>query len=111
MSVWLKRVLALVIGAVIGLALGGALGWYVWPVEYYDTDLADLHADHQHAYVQMVSEQWALTGDAAQARAALSLLAADPADVAEQAIRDLEARGETNAALRVMQMMEALKRP
>ena len=111
MSVWLKRALALVIGAVIGLAIGGALGWIVWPVEYYDTGLADLRPEHQDTYIQMVSEQWELTGDLAQARAALSLLAADSAQALEQTVRNLEVRGETGAALRVMQMMEALKRP
>ena len=111
MSVWLKRALALVIGAVIGLVIGGALGWIAWPVQYYDTGLPDLRADYQETYIQMVSEQWSLTGDAAQARAALALLAADPAQAIEQTVRHLEARGDTSAALRVMQMMEALRRP
>ena len=111
MSVWLKRVLALVIGAVIGLAIGGALGWIVWPVEYYDTDLKDLQPDHQATYVQMVSEQWALTKDVAQARDALALLGADEADALAQTVRLLEDRGQTAAALRVLNLTEALKKP
>ncbi|MGB9593540.1 MAG: hypothetical protein ACPL7R_05335, partial [Anaerolineae bacterium] len=71
MPVGVKRALAVLIGLVIGLALGGVVGWVLWPVQYYNTDLPDLRAEHKVLYVQMVSEQWELTGDVAQARAAV----------------------------------------
>lgn len=111
MSVGLKRAMALVVGAVIGLAIGGALGWIVWPVEYYDTDLHDLKPADQAAYVQMVSEQWELTGDVAQARAALALLGEDEPGALAQTVRLLEERGQTTEALRVLKLSEALKSP
>jgi hypothetical protein len=111
MPVGLKWTLALVIGAVIGLALGSALGWLVWPVEYYDTDLYDLSAEDQATYVQMVSEQWELTGDVAQARTALALLGEDEPGALALAVRHLEDRGQTTEALRVLKLSEALKKP
>ncbi|MDH7489774.1 MAG: hypothetical protein QHH80_09725 [Anaerolineae bacterium] len=111
MPVAAKRALAALIGLVIGLALGGVVGWVLWPVQYYNTDLPDLRADHQVLYVQMVSEQWELTGDLAQARAAISLLGPQAGQTLEQAVAALEARGDARAALRVLRLMEALKQP
>jgi hypothetical protein len=111
MPVWVKRALAALIGLVIGLALGGVIGWVVWPVQYYDTDLPDLRAEHQYLYIQMVSEQWELTGDLAQARAAVALLGPQAEQTLSQAVSALEARGDTRGALRVLKLMEALKQP
>lgn len=111
MPVAAKRVLAALIGLVIGLALGGIIGWVLWPVQYYNTDLPDLRAEHQVTYAQMVAEQWELTGDLAQARAAVALLGPQAHQALEQAVVALEARGDTRSALRVLQLMEALKQP
>ncbi|MBC7260229.1 MAG: hypothetical protein H5T65_13425 [Chloroflexi bacterium] len=111
MPVWVKRALAALIGLVLGLALGGIIGWVVWPVQYYDTDLPDLRAEHQYLYIQMVSEQWELTGDLAQARAAVALLGPKAEQTLAQAVSALEARGDARGALRVLKLMEALKQP
>jgi len=111
-AVWPKRLAALAAGVVIGLALGAALGWVVWPVRYYNTDLVDLKADHQDAYILMVSEQWERTRDLNQARAALALLTAlDLSPRMEQAAQRLEAGGNLTAARRVRKLAEALKQP
>lgn len=111
MPVALKRVLATLVGLVIGLALGGVIGWVLWPVQYYDTDLPDLRAEHKVLYAQMVSEQWELTGDLAQARAAVALLGPQAEQTLAQAVAALEARGDARGALRVLKLTEALKQP
>lgn len=111
MPVGVKRALAVLAGLVIGLVLGGVIGWVVWPVQYYNTDLPDLRAEHKVLYVQMVSEQWELTGDLAQARSAVSLLGPQADQTMEQAVAALEARGDAWGALRVLKLMEALKQP
>lgn len=111
MPIAAKRALAAFIGLVIGLALGAVIGWVLWPVQYYNTDVPDLRAEHQILYVQMVSEQWELTGDLGQARAAMSLLGPRAEQTLEQAVSALEARGDARAALRVLKLMEALKQP
>jgi hypothetical protein len=108
-AVWRNRMVAVVIGLVIGLAAGLALGWMVWPVQYYDTDIADLKVDYQDLYIQMVSEQWQLTQDATQAREALSLLAVtDIPQRLAQAAQRLENGGDSAAARRIQDLMEAL---
>lgn len=111
-AVWRNRMVAVGIGVVIGLAVGLALGWIVWPVQYYDTDIADLKVEHQDLYIQMVSEQWQLTEDTAQAREALGLLAVTniPQRLAQAAQR-LEAGGDLAAARRIRNLMEALGQP
>ncbi len=111
-SVWRNRLAALGIGLFIGAAVGLALGWIVWPVQYYNTDVADLTVEHQDLYIQMVSEQWQLTQDTAQAREALSLLrTTDTFPRMEEAAQRLEARGEAAAARRIRDLMEALGQP
>lgn len=63
----MRRVLVTILLALLGLGLGIGLGLYVgwvrWPVEYYDTEIADLREAHQADYVLMVSDAYALTGD------------------------------------------------
>jgi hypothetical protein len=68
------------IGLGLGIGLGLLVGWRLWPVEYYDTEITDLKEVHQADYVLMVSDAYALTGDLAAARERLSRLGV--ADVA-----------------------------
>jgi len=110
--VWPKRLAVLAVGLVIGLMLGAALGWVVWPVRYYNTDLVDLKADHQDTYILMVSEQWEQTADLNQVRAELALLTIpDLTHRMEQAAQRLEASGNLTAARRVRKLAEAMKQP
>jgi len=62
------------LGLGLGLGLGLAVGWLWWPVEYIDTEIADLKLEHQRDYVLMVGDAYALNGDLEAARARLSLL-------------------------------------
>ena len=56
------------VGLGLGAGLGLAIGWIWWPVEYTDTEIADLKGTYQADYVLMVGEAYALTGDLDQAR-------------------------------------------
>ncbi len=64
-------VISFLVGAVFGLVV---LGWGLWPVEYVDADISALRERHQIAYVQMVADSFALTGDLNQAKARLAEL-------------------------------------
>lgn len=56
-----------------GLLLGWlVIGWWLWPVEYYDTDPVDLRAEHKLAYVTMVADSYFVTHDLDQARQRLA---------------------------------------
>ncbi len=68
----MRRVLVVVFVVLIGLGLGLAVGWLWWPVEYYDTEIADLEKAHQAEYVWMVSDAYALTGNLDAARERLA---------------------------------------
>jgi len=64
----------IVCGLVVGVLLGLLLGWRVWPVQWYDTDPSDLRLQHQVAYVTLVSDSLAVTGDIEAARQRLAEL-------------------------------------
>jgi hypothetical protein len=55
----------LIIGLIIGLPI---LGWYVFPVEWYDTDPFDLRQEHKEAYISMLADSYALNPNVALAR-------------------------------------------
>ncbi len=61
----------------MGLGIGIFLGWYVWPVQYYDTDFSALHPDHQLEYVAMVGAAYELDGDWQRAEQRLAALQRD----------------------------------
>jgi len=77
--------LLLIGGALLGIGLGLVIGWLVWPVTYYDTDVYDLRADYQDEFVVMAGALYALERDVGAARQWLALLS-DP-----QAPRSAEA--------------------
>ncbi len=77
--------LLLIGGTLLGIGLGLIVGWVLWPVSYYDTDVYDLRADYQDEFVVMVAASHALDGDVGAARQWLALLS-DP-----QAPRPVEA--------------------
>ena len=61
-------VVSFILGVVFGLVV---LGWWLWPVKYVDSDISALRERHQVAYVQLVADSFALTGDLNQAKARL----------------------------------------
>jgi hypothetical protein len=67
-------VLLVVAGLLFGLVGGLVLGWVVWPVEYFDTDLPDLRSSYKDDYVVMVGASYALSNDLARATERLDKL-------------------------------------
>jgi hypothetical protein len=78
--------LLLIGGALLGIGLGLVVGWLVWPVTYYDTDVYDLRADYQDEFVVMVGALYALEQDVGVARQWLALLSPPQAPRAAEAI-------------------------
>ncbi len=75
-SWFLDRRLLVIVGILGGIGLGLLIGWYVWPVSYYDTDMYDLHPGYQDDMVVMVGALYALERDLDASRQLLSLLSA-----------------------------------
>ncbi len=61
----LRAVLLFLIGLAIGWFL---IGWFLWPVQYYDTDPEDLRQSHKEAWVSMVADSYSLSQDAEAAK-------------------------------------------
>jgi hypothetical protein len=69
-----RKVLAAAIGAaVVGLLLGLATGWWLWPVQWTNATPAHLRSDFQEAYILLVAEDYAETGNLERARDRLGL--------------------------------------
>jgi len=77
---------SLVWGILLGIGLGLVIGWLVWPVSYYNTDLYDLHPGYQDEYVVMVGAFYALEGDVSAARQWLASLSPPDTPVSPEAI-------------------------
>lgn len=69
-----KALIVVAVGSfLVGLLLGWlVIGWWLWPVEYYDTDPFDLRPQHKMAYVAMVADSYSLTHDLKQAQQRLA---------------------------------------
>jgi len=53
-----------IVSLIVSLLIGWlAIGWWLWPVQYYDADPVDLRERHKVAYVTMVADSYALTHD------------------------------------------------
>jgi hypothetical protein len=85
----MRRVWTTALVTLLALGLGLAVGWLWWPVEYYDTEIADLKKAHQADYVLMVSDAYALTGNLDAARERLGRLGVP--DVAALVLSQVEA--------------------
>jgi hypothetical protein len=77
-------VVAFVLGAFLGLVV---LGWWLLPVRWTNTDPADLRPSQKEAYLQMIADSYALTGDT---------------EVAVDRLRALKGAGEEDADLSAM---------
>ena len=54
-----------VVGIIIGLVV---LGWWLWPVQWYDASPAELQSGWQDMWLQMAVISYGATGDAASAK-------------------------------------------
>ncbi|MGC9333955.1 MAG: hypothetical protein ACP5JJ_07400 [Anaerolineae bacterium] len=63
-------VLALLVGAGLGLLLG----WFVMPVEYVGTKMADLAPEHKDQYIVLLALAYGTDGDLEKAQARLAAL-------------------------------------
>lgn len=64
-----RKVLAAAIGAAVaGLLLGLATGWWLWPVQWTNATPAHLRSDFQEAYILLVAEDYAETGNLEKAQ-------------------------------------------
>ncbi len=70
----MKGVLALVLGLAVGIGLGFLIGWGLYPVQYYNTQPADLRSDYKDDYVQLVALTFSVEGGTQAALQRLSLL-------------------------------------
>lgn len=99
---------ALAVGAsfAIGLVVGWlGIGWWLWPVTYYDTDPPDLRRAHQETYLAMVADSYHLTGDAAVAEARLQGFDAGEVEgILAEMIGSREADGDLPAAQRLREL-------
>jgi hypothetical protein len=84
----LKNPLVVGIGAgVIGLIIGlFILGWWLWPVQWYDASAANLRADLQEDYLRMAIDSYSITKDPVAAQRRWDDLG-DKADAALKAVQ------------------------
>lgn len=88
-------VVIILLGSIAGFLVGLLIGWVLWPVQYYDTDVVDLKPEHRDDYVVMVGAAYVLDRDLEQAQARLDRL--EVPDVA-RFVADLTERYMANGA-------------
>lgn len=112
-STRLRRVLtkevvaAFLLGVVLGLVV---LGWWLWPVQWTNADLADLKPAQKLAYLSAIADSFNVTNDAVQARARLDALK-HPGEtdksltaLLDQAIQTQATQGKTDAVARLQKL-------
>lgn len=70
----MKGIAVLLLGLAAGVGLGFLIGWGLYPVQYYNTQPADLRADYQEDYIQLVALTFNVEGGTQSALQRLSLL-------------------------------------
>jgi hypothetical protein len=71
----------LVVGLIVGLVV---LGWWLWPVQWYDAAPSNLHPDYQDWWMRMSIISYGATGDAATAKQEYDALGEFGADTLAQ---------------------------
>ncbi len=103
--------IAFVLGVVLGLVV---LGWWLWPVQWSNSNPADLKLGHKESYIQLTADSYALTGNAEVARARLETLKvsgekdADLAAILARLSKTRTTAGDSNAALRLQGLAKLL---
>ena len=101
-----RRLAWVALGLVVGLSLGLFYAWLIDPVEYYNTDPADLRPDLRDDYLLLIAMSYDSTGDLARARARLATLGAagTPGEIAVQSDRLYHAGGNAET-VRVLALL------
>ena len=64
-----ETLIGFVIGLVVGLIIGlPILGWWAFPVEWYDADPFDMRQSYQEAYISMLADSYTLNTNVSLAR-------------------------------------------
>ncbi len=102
--------LHLLVGFLAGLIVGlPILGWWLWPARVANSLPVDLAPPYQEAYVAMVADSYALSGDLALAAARLS--AWQPAElqaIIERLVTEANEHGNPLMAARLEQLRDDL---
>jgi hypothetical protein len=100
-------IVALVVGLILGLTV---LGWWLFPVQWYDASPAELHTGYQDWWMRMAIISYGATGDAANAKLvydslgefsddALAAVKANPGNINPTLISQFESAVTTTAAV------------
>jgi hypothetical protein len=90
-----EALIGFVVGLVVGLIIGlPILGWWVFPVQWTDTDPFDLRQSYKEAYVSMLADSYTLNTNVALARQRVE--GWDPKDLG-QVIGQLQAKASDSA--------------
>jgi hypothetical protein len=103
-----KVLVAAVGGILIGLLLGLAVGWGLWPVQWTNATPAHLRSDFQKAYVLLVAEDYAETGDLEQARQRLGVALWDDEEL-DQTLAEVEQGQDGQQAVNVRRLTRDLQ--
>jgi len=104
-----RKVLAAAIGAaVVGLLLGLATGWWLWPVQWTNATPAHLRSDFQEAYILLVAEDYAESGNLERARERLGLQFWEQDELA-RALQEVEQAQAGQQALAVRRLSRDLE--
>ncbi len=104
-------VVSFIAGLVIGLVV---LGWWLWPVQYRDTDPHSLRERHKIAYIEMVADSYIVSGDLAEAQARLRDLegkhmsAEDVKTLVAKVAAERKSAGQVDEAARLQKLASAI---
>ena len=99
------------VGLAFGLVAGLAVSWWLYPVQYVDTEPVSLRADHRADYLRLIAHAYAATGNLSTARQRLALfpVGADPVALAALAQRTLAEGGSEDDARALAGLAAALQ--
>ena len=99
-SLWVFIILALLAGIGIGIAYG----WYVDPVDYFDTTPDTLREDYQADYVLMTAEAYQLEQDPGLAARRLAIFGTkSPSAIAADGLAYARSNGFSDGEIAILQ--------
>ena len=99
-SLWIFIILALL----AGIGIGVAYGWYVDPVDYFDTTPDTLRADYKADYVLMTAEAYQSERDPGLAARRLAIFGTKSSSaIAEEGLTYARSNGFSDAEIAIMQ--------